>query len=208
MTTIGGPIVHLVDDDESFAVATSRLLKVSGYNVTTYVSATEFLNREDKEGRGCVLADLQMPDVDGLELQLALAAAENPLPIIFLTGYGDIPSTVFAMKGGAEDFLTKPVNSTDLLSAVERALARDERAAAQRERQSELRAKYQLLTPREEEVLRHVIAGQLNKEVADRLATTERTIKAHRASIMEKLGAGSPTELGRMAEELGISPLK
>lgn len=205
---LASPIVHLVDDDESFARATARLLKVSGYTVELYGSAPEFLSRRPPDGRGCVLVDLQMPGgPSGLELQTTLAAGHNPLPIIFLTGTGDIPSTVIALKGGAEDFLTKPAPLADLVRAVESALARDERAADLRRRQTALRERFQRLTPREVEVLRHIIAGRLNKEIADRLEATERTIKAHRASIVEKLDAGSPAELGRIAETLGLQPL-
>jgi FixJ family two-component response regulator len=206
MTTTLPPTVHLVDDDESFARATARLLQVAGYRVETFGSATEFLNSQT-QSRGCVLADLQLPGPNGLELQAALAAGPNPLPIVFLTGVGDIPSSVVAIKGGAEDFLTKPVPLAQLVDAVERAFRRDEVAHRERGRQQALRERFQRLTPRELEVLRHVIAGRLNKEIADRLAATERTIKAHRASIMEKLAAGSPAELGRMTEELRLSPI-
>ncbi|MEZ0299199.1 MAG: response regulator transcription factor, partial [Candidatus Methylacidiphilales bacterium] len=200
MISVATRIVHIVDDDESFSRATARSLKASGYTVELYVSATDFLARRQHEARGCVLADLQMPGPSGLELQTALATADNPLPVIFLTGTGDIPSTVIALKGGAEDFLTKPVLLADLVNAVDRALARDEQAAARRTREAAMRERFQRLTARETEVLRHVIAGRLNKEIGDRLSATERTIKAHRAAIMDKLGAGSPAELGRMTE--------
>lgn len=202
------PIVHLVDDDESFTTATARLLKLAGYRVEVYHSATDFLERRDPRARGCVMVDLQMPGPSGLELQTVLATGDNPLPIVFLTGTGDIPSSVAAVKGGAEDFLTKPATLASLTSALERCLKRDESDALERQSQATLRARFLMLTPREVEVLRHIIAGRLNKEIADQLDAAERTIKAHRASIMEKLGAGSPAELGRMAHGVGLLPIK
>lgn len=145
-----------------------------------------------------------MPGLSGLDLQSALSRSRNPLPVIFLTGHGGIPDSVRAMKGGAEDFLTKPVRKEDLLPAVKRALARDAAAFAQRAQQGELRQRFELLTPREREVLTHILAGKLNKEIASDLGATVRTIKAHRGSIMAKTQAQSPAELGRLAQELGI----
>ncbi len=198
-------IVYLVDDDASMLRALSRLLAVAGHAVQTFASATDFLGRHLPTDRGCVVADLRMPGISGLDLQSALANSGNPLPVIFLTGHGDIPTSVHAMKDGAEDFLTKPVRKDDLLAAVKRALARDAEAFERRARQGELRRRFELLTPREQEVLTHVIAGKLNKEIAADLGAAERTIKAHRASIMEKLHAQSPAELGRLAQKAGFS---
>jgi FixJ family two-component response regulator len=197
--------VFVVDDDASTLRALSRLLAVTGHAVQTFASATDFLARHVPTDRGCVVADLRMPGISGLDLQSALAHGGNPLPVIFLTGHGDIPTSVHAMKDGAEDFLTKPVRKDDLLAAVKRALARDAEAFERRARQGELRQRFELLTPREQEVLTHVIAGKLNKEIAAGLGAAERTIKAHRASIMEKLQVQSPAELGRLAQEAGFS---
>ena len=198
------PTIHLIDDDPSFLRAVARLLAVAGYDVRKFTAASEFLTQHREESRGCVLVDLRMPDMSGIELQEALAKTANPLPVIFLTGHGDIPTSVQAIKSGAEDFLTKPVQKDALLPAVQRALARDEQLFARRERRQDLRQRLASLTPREREVMTHVVAGKLNKETAVALNTTERTIKAHRASIMAKMQAGSPAELGRMAQELGM----
>jgi FixJ family two-component response regulator len=151
-----------------------------------------------------MIVDLKMPGLGGLELQEALGKAGNPLPLVFLTGHGDIPASVHAMRQGAEDFLTKPVKKKALFDAVERALARDARERAQRARQRELRARFDALTPREREVLTHVLSGQLNKQVAGDLGTSGRTIKAHRANIMAKLGVQSVAELARLAQEAGV----
>ena len=196
--------VFVVDDDASLLRALSRLLTLTGYAVQAYASATEFLARHAPQARGCVMADLRMPVVSGLELQAALARSGNPLPVIFLTGHGDIPTSVHAMKRGAQDFLTKPVKKEDLFRAVERALAHDAAAFEQHAHQRELQQHIEMLTPREREVLNLVIAGKLNKEIAASLGAAERTIKAHRASIMGKLQVHSPAELGRIAQEAGL----
>jgi FixJ family two-component response regulator len=198
------PTVHLVDDDPSLLRALSRLLAAAGYAVRTFASATDFLAGDAAEYRGCVVADLQMPDMSGLELQAELADGGNPLPVIFLTGHGDISSCVDAMKHGAEDYLTKPVNKQQLVAAVEKALAHDAAACQQNARRRQLQRHLDLLTPREREVLLHVIGGKLNKEIASDLGAAERTIKAHRASIMAKLQAHSPAELGSLAREAGL----
>jgi FixJ family two-component response regulator len=197
------PIVYLVDDDTSMLRSLSRLLTVAGYVVETAASATEFLARHRSENRGCVVTDMRMPVISGLELQLALMRSGNPLPMIFLTGHGDIPTSVHAMKGGAEDFLTKPVQKEKLLTAVQRALVNDAAAFEQRAHQRELQRHFEMLTPREREVLAQITAGKLNKEIAADLGAAESTIKAHRASIMEKLQVQTPTELGRITHELG-----
>ena len=196
--------VSVVDDDASLLRALSRLLTLAGYTVQTFASAREFLAQHRPQARGCVVADLRMPDVSGLELQAALARSGNPLPVIFLTGHGDIPTSVHAMQRGAEDFLTKPVKKEDLFRAVERALAHDAAAFEQHAHQRELQQQIEMLTAREREVLSQVIAGKLNKEIAASLGAAERTIKAHRASIMEKLQVHSPAELGRIAQEAGF----
>jgi RNA polymerase sigma factor (sigma-70 family) len=199
------PVVYVVDDDPSTLRALSRLLTLTGHSVETFASATDFLARHQPTNRGCVLADLRMPGPSGLDLQSALARSGSPLPVVFLTAHGDIPTSVHAMKGGAEDFLTKPPRKEILLAAVERALARDAAAFEKQAHQRELRQRFESLTPREREVLTHVIAGKLNKEIAADLGAAEGTIKAHRASIMEKLQAHTPTELGRITHEFGSS---
>jgi FixJ family two-component response regulator len=197
------PTVFIVDDDASMLRALSRMLTLAGYTVEAFASAPEFLTRHQPSDRGCVLADLRMPHMSGLELQAALARSGHPLPVIFLTAHGDIPTSVHAIKGGAEDFLTKPVQKDRLLTAVQRALARDAATFRQDARRRELQRQFDLLTPREREVLALVITGKLNKEIAGELGAAEGTIKAHRASIMEKFQVHSPVELGRLAQELG-----
>jgi len=198
--------VHVVDDDSSFLTAVSRLLRAGGYVVQTFPSAGEFLKRRSSDTAGCVVLDLRMPGPNGMELQAALAKADNPLPVIFLTGHGDIPTSVRAMRRGAVDFLTKPVKKEELFDAVRRALDRDASEHQQRARRQALQKRYDTLTPREREVLTHVIAGQLNKQIAGNLATSERTIKAHRAAIKHKLDVESVAELVRLAQHLDIQP--
>jgi FixJ family two-component response regulator len=202
------PIIHIVDDDLSFRTAVSRLLRAAKYEVRGYASASEFLDSDSCAGPGCILLDLRMPGVSGLDLQQSLARLEERLPIIFLTGQGDIPASVSAMKAGAVDFLTKPVQRETLLSAVQNALAIDAKERAARAALRELQNRYEDLTAREREVLVHVVSGKLNKQIAFDLGTAERTIKAHRASIMEKLCVQSVADLVRIAQELGIQPLK
>jgi FixJ family two-component response regulator len=199
-----GPIVHLVDDDASFLAAISRLLRASGFAVKAFSSASDFLKQYDANAPGCVLADLEMPEMSGLELQSALARTRNPLPILFLTGHGDIPSTVHAMRGGAEDFLEKHGSKEKLLNAVNRALARDARERVERSRQGELRARFATLTNRELEVLGHVVLGRLNKQIAADLCIHERTVKLHRTAITTKLRVQSVAELTRLTDEAGI----
>ncbi len=196
---ISTPTIFVVDDDRSFLTAVSRLLRAAGYDVRTFVSATEFLEFAHTEAPGCVLVDLHMPGPSGLDLQVALAKAERPLPVIFLTGQGDIPTSVHAMREGAEDFLTKPVKKEILFHAIERALARDARERSARATLREWRARYDTLTPREREVMELVVAGKLNKQIASELGTVERTVKAHRAQVMEKMQVTSVAELVRAA---------
>jgi FixJ family two-component response regulator len=199
------PTVHVVDDDEYCLRATARLLSASGYAVRTHVSASSFLAQwQDQDVPGCVVADLEMPEVDGLALQQALARAPHPLPILFLTGHGDIASTVQAMRGGAEDFVEKRAPAEVLLAAVERALARDAQQRQLRARQASLRAPFSSLTTREHEVLEQVVRGRLNKQIASDLGIHERTVKLHRMAMMAKLGVRSVAELTRLAYEAGL----
>ena len=196
--------VYVVDDDASFRTAVSRLLRASGFTVKAYSSATEFLARHDGDASGCVLSDLQMPQMNGLDLQSALALTGNPIPILFLTAHGDIRSTVQAMRDGAEDFLEKTAPKKELLDAVTRAIARDRRERNARLRQSELRALFDTLSERELEVLSHVVRGRLNKEIAWDLGIHERTVKLHRTAITTKLRVQSVAELTRLTHEAGI----
>ena len=197
------PTVFIVDDDASMLRALRRMLTLAGYTAESFASAEELLARHLPSHRGCVLADMQMPQMSGLELQAALASSGNPLPIIFLTAHGDIPTSVHAMKGGAEDFLIKPAQTEKLLAAVQRALAQDAATFGQNARRRKIQHQFDLLTPREREVLALVIIGKLNKEIAAELGAAEATIKTHRAKIMEKFQVHSPVELGRLTQELG-----
>jgi two-component system response regulator FixJ len=200
------PTVHVVDDDASFLTAISRLLRANGFSVKTYSSAHEFLAQRDADEAGCVLADLRMPQMSGLELQSALAQTSNPLPILFLTGHADIPSSVRAMRGGAEDFLEKTAPKKKLLDAVMRSLARDSREREARARRRELRSRFDTLTERELEVLSHVVQGRLNKQIAGDLEIHERTVKLQRTAITTKLKVQSVAELTRLTHEAGIFP--
>jgi len=200
------PTIFIVDDDLSFRQAIERLVRTGGYAVQTFASATEFLQFARPDEPGCVLLDLDMPGLSGLELQSALAREENRLPIIFLTGKGNISTTVQAMRAGAEDFLTKPTRKQVLFAAIERALARDSQDREQRVRRRELQARFDALTPREREVLTHVLSGQLNKQIAASLNTAERTIKMHRANLMTKLQVESVAELAQLAQTAGVLP--
>jgi FixJ family two-component response regulator len=200
------PVVLIVDDDASFLRAIARLLRASGFAVKTYVSAAEFLARRESDVPGCVLLDLQMPGLSGMDVQEALAKDGHSLPIVFLTGHGDIPTTVRAMRLGAEDFLTKQAPKADLLGAVKRALDRDARERAERGRLEALHARFAALTPRENEVLRQVVQGKLNKQIAYSLGIHERTVKLHRTSMMAKLGVYSAPELTKLWMEAGNLP--
>ncbi len=200
------PIVHVVDDDASFLTAISRLLRASGFSVKTYSSAHDFLTQRNADAPGCVLADLRMPQMNGLDLQSSLAQSPNPMPIVFLTGHGDISSTVRAMRSGAEDFLEKRAPREKLLDAVTRALGRDSLEREARKRKRELRALFDTLTERELEVLSHVVRGQLNKQIAGDLDIHERTVKLHRTAITTKLKVQSVAELTRLTQEAGIFP--
>jgi FixJ family two-component response regulator len=198
------PTVFVVDDDLSFRQAIERLVRTGGYTVQTFASAAEFLHFTRPDAPGCVLLDLDMPGLSGLDLQDALAGVEDPLPIVFLTGKGSIAITVQAMRAGAEDFLTKPTSKKVLFAAIERALARGAQAREQGARGRDLKARFEALTPREREVLVHVLSGRLNKEIAVALRLSERTIKMHRANLMAKLQVQSVAELARLAHEAGF----
>lgn len=201
--TVTTPIVHLIDDDDSFRTAISRVLQLNGYGVQEYSSAGAFLlNPPARRGPGCILLDLRMPGPSGLELHEALAQTEDALPVVFVSGQGDVDSSVRAMKIGAVDFLTKPVQPDRLLAAVGSAIARDLRLRTRSGRRRELAARYATLLPRELEVFRLIVAGQLNKQVAAALGIGERTVKAHRAQVMEKMHAGSLAELVLLAAQL------
>lgn len=200
------PLIHLVDDDEAFQTAVSRLLRAAGYEVRIYPSAWEFLLTPFDEAPGCVLLDLHLPGPSGLDLQDAIAMKPGQLPIIFVTGYGDIPTTVRAMKAGAVDFLTKPVSKETLLKAVENALAWDEEHRAARNLVQKFRDSFSRLTSREREVFERVVAGRMNKEIAAELGLAERTVKAHRAQLMEKMEVSTLADLVHVAEQLRSTP--
>ena len=202
------PTVHVVDDDEMTRKGTARLLAAAGFESRTYASARAFLDAIEPDTSGCIILDVRLPDQNGLELQAALAEREVPLPIVFMTGFGEIPDSVRAIQRGAVDFLTKPVDGHVLLDAVSRALAQDAASRAARARRQSLRNRYERLTPREREVFLHLIGGQLNKQVAADLQITERTIKLHRARILEKLEVDSMVEMARLAVDLGIEPAR
>jgi FixJ family two-component response regulator len=199
------PTVFVVDDDLSVRGALARLLKSAGYNVETFASARDFLNRARRgESAGCVVLDIRMPGLSGLELQRELKAFGPPLSVIFITGHGDIPTTVRAMKDGATDFLAKPVHDEDLLRAVRQAIARNVEDRNQYHLVSNLQKRALTLTPRETEVMALVVRGQLNKQVAGELGTVEKTVKVHRARVMEKMKVASLAELVVAADKLGI----
>lgn len=196
--------VYVVDDDPGVLKAVSRLLRAEGLCVFAYNSANEFLAVCNGALRGCLVLDVAMPGLDGLELQRTLADNDCQLPIVFLTGHGDIPMTVRAMKFGAADFLSKPVDDTTLLAAIREAMARDAADEHSREEQADIRARLATLTPREREVLEHVVAGEMNKNIAAELGTVEKTIKVHRARVMAKMRVQSLAELVRLAERAGV----
>jgi FixJ family two-component response regulator len=193
--TAAAPTIHVVDDDDSFRTAISRMLRASGLEVRAYRSAGEFLLEPAPQGPGCLLLDLRMPGPSGLELQEAIARRGDALPVIFLTGHGDIRKSVRAMRQGAADFLTKPVKREELLRAVRSALDRQKQDESTAGWRRELATRYALLTPREREVLERVVTGALNKQIAAVLGMTERTVKAHRAKIMQKMQVDSLAEL-------------
>jgi len=198
------PTVFVVDDDPPVLKAIGRVLRSTGLNVVTFESSREFLNDYDAGVTGCLLLDLSMPDLNGLELQQALADRGGTTPIIFLSGHGDVPSSVRAMKRGACDFLTKPADERELIEAVQTAIEKDRAARSERRELAGIQSRLDSLTPREREVLEHVVSGQLNKQIAADLGTVEKTIKVHRARVMEKMGVESLAELVQLAQRAGI----
>jgi two-component system response regulator FixJ len=199
-------IVFVIDDDAAIRKSLSRLLRSAGHAAETFASAEEFLRREHFDGIGCLLLDVQMPGRSGMDLQEELNKVDYHLPIIFITGHGDIPMSVEAMKKGAVDFLIKPFDDKKLLQAIENSIERNRQTRAAYDETLEIRQRIELLTPREHEVLRHVITGMLNKQIAFELEIAEKTIKIHRSRIMEKLRVGSVADLVRLAGKAGIQP--
>jgi len=197
-------MIFVVDDDASMREALQRLLRSVGLQVTTFASAREFLDHRGADVPGCLVLDVRLPGLSGLDLQHELAAAQMDLPIIFITGYGDIPMTVQAMKAGAVEFLIKPFRDQDLLDAIQQALERDRVARAQRTEMAELRERFDALTPRERDVFGLVVTGLQNKQVAAALGTSAITIKRHRAQVMHKMRVTSLAELVRIADHLGL----
>ena len=198
--------VFVIDDDASVRKSLSRLLRSAGYATETFASAEEFLGRDHFEGVGCILLDVKMPGLSGMDLQEELNKADYHMPIVFVTGHGDIPMTVEAMKKGAVDFLTKPFDEEELLQALRAAIEKDRNARAEHTEVYEIRRLIELLTPRENEILRYVVAGMLNKQIALELGIAEKTVKVHRGRVMEKLGMDAVAELVRLAEKAGIKP--
>jgi FixJ family two-component response regulator len=198
------PVVFVVDDDASLRHALTNLLRSVGLRVETFGSAREFLDSPRPDAPGCLVLDVRLPGLSGLDLQRELTAAQLDVPIIFITGYGDIPMTVQAMKAGAVEFLTKPFRDQDLLDAIQHALERDRVAWHRRAALVALRQRYALLTPREREVMRRVVAGLLNKQVAAELGTSEIMVKVHRGQVMRKMQAASVADLVRMATHLRL----
>ena len=196
----------MVDDDPSVLRALTRLLSAAGFQARAFPSPAAFLQAHDPVTPGCLVLDVALPGLDGLELQQALAVSDCARPVVFITGRGDIPTSVRAMKGGAVDFLTKPVNDKNLLAAVRNAIEIDRLARETQVEMDALRQRLATLTPREREVLAQVVAGRLNKQIAADLGTVEKTIKVHRARIMAKMAVGSLADLVRIAERLGIPP--
>jgi FixJ family two-component response regulator len=197
-------IVFVVDDDEGMRQSLKNLIGSVGLRVEAFASAQEFLRSKLTDVPGCLVLDVRLPGLSGLDLQKRMAEAGIEIPIIFITGHGDIPMTVQAMKAGAVEFLTKPFRDQDLLDAIQQALEHDRKTREQRAEIEKLRSRLESLTPREREVMGLVVAGLLNKQIAGELGTSETTIKIHRHQVMEKMGAGSLAELVRMADRLGI----
>jgi FixJ family two-component response regulator len=203
------PTVFIVDDDPSVLKALGRLMRSAGLNAATFASPQEFLDNHDQNAHGCLVLDVAMPHINGLELHQILVVQDCDLPVIFLTGHGDIPMTVRAIKQGAVDFFTKPVDDSDLIEAIHDAIEKDRIARQARAKLNKLQQRLAMLTPREREVLNHVVSSKRNRQIAAELGTAEQTIKLHRASLMKKMKAESLADLMKLAERLGItsSPL-
>jgi FixJ family two-component response regulator len=204
MLTTVAPRIFVVDDNPSVRTGLSRLLASAGYTVEAFASARAFLTRQPPEGPCCLVLDVRMPGVTGIELQEALAAAGRRMSIVFVTGHVDVPTSVKAMKGGAVDLLTKPIDQKELLAAITRAVAKDAKDLSEEIRIAEIRQRVKMLTARETQVFALVVTGMLNKQVAYDLGVSEKTIKAHRARVMEKMRAGSVAELVRLADAVGV----
>ncbi len=200
-----GSVVIVVDDDVSIREALKNLFRSVGLNVNTFATAREFLASKRPDAPGCLILDVRLPGLSGLDLQRQLGEAGIQIPVIFITGHGDIPMSVQAMKAGAAEFLTKPFRDQDLLDAVQQAIELDRAARRQRAELQELRDRYKSLTQREQEVMALVVRGLLNKQIAAELGTTEATVKLHRGKVMGKMAAGSFADLVRMAEKLGVA---
>jgi len=200
------PTIFIVDDDPSVRESTELLLKSVGFNVKTFVSAQDFLNANLQEGLGCLILDVRMPGMSGLDLQEKLVSSKTPLPVIFITGHGTVPMSVRAMKAGAVDFLQKPFEEQDLLDAINRAITQQRERKSKKDEADKLQQRLKALTSREYEVFSLLVTGMANKEIAHKLGTSERTVKAHRAQIMEKMNAGSLADLVRFAEKLKTHP--
>ena len=205
--TTQSSIVYVVDDDQLVCKATARLLKSVSMQVQTFASAREFLDAPRDDRPGCLLVDVRMPELSGLDLQQALRDANVDLPIVFMTGHGDIPMSVRAMKAGAVDFLPKPVNDQDLLDAVGQALDRGVQSRRTHQELADVRQRIESLSPRERQVMDLVVAGKLTKQIARRLGIAEPTVKTHRRNIMDKMAADSVAELARMAEKISFADL-
>jgi len=200
--------VFIIDDDASVRTSLKRLLRSAGFEVETFATAELFLEREHYDGIGCLVLDVRMPGISGIDLQDELSKADYSMPIVFITGHGNIPMGVQAMKKGAVDFLAKPFDDEELLQAVREAIGKDTHARAEYAEVLDIRGRIDLLTPRELEILRYVITGMLNKQIAAKLKIAEKTVKVHRGRVMEKLGVDSVADLVRLAEKAGIKPTK